>query len=337
MPFAESRTCNAALSDLSDIRDPQSLRLNLVQTIVHRLIPADDGSFNDIDYANKSAKWESIRPLPGELERMDACCRHFDAHPMLQIHRDPDSPAVVRLTDVLALRTFERNPLYQELYGPIGMRYLMLLRLGHGVRLQTIMLLRSNRDFSDREVKMFESIAPLAGMLVKAASEREHLCQALATAVPGRGVILLEDDGNFIAWANPCARLQMARFFCWISQVNLPPKIGAWLGFSSAPLIQAAGPARLKVTLVRNGQQRMLLCDELATEPAPQLLQQLGLTPRQAEVLFWISRGKTNGEIGIILGASVHTINRHVEAIFQRLNVETRSSAMVAALEVLGI
>lgn len=336
MPFAESNTCNAALSELSDIRDPHSLRLNLVQTIARRLIPADDGSFNHIDYAKKSAKWDSIRPLPGELERMEACCRHFDAHPLLQIHQRPDSPAVLRLSDVLALRTFERNPLYQELYGPIGMKYLMLLRLGHGVRLQTIMLLRSNRDFSAREAKMFEAIAPLAGMLINVACEREHLHQALATAVPGRGVILLEDD-HFIAWANPCAQQQMSRFFSWISPQSLPPKIDAWLASPSAPLLQTAGQARLKVTLVRNGQQRMLLCDELPAEPEPPLLQKLGLTPRQAEVLFWISRGKTNAEIGIILGASVHTVNRHVEAIFQRLNVESRGAAMVAALELLGI
>jgi DNA-binding CsgD family transcriptional regulator len=66
-------------------------------------------------------------------------------------------------------------------------------------------------------------------------------------------------------------------------------------------------------------------------------LQKLGLTPRQAEVLFWISRGKTNIEIGIVLGASHHTVNRDVEAIFDRLNVESRSAAMVVALEVLGV
>ena len=187
-----------------------------------------------------------------------------------------------------------------------------------------------------REVRMFYAIAPMAAMLIKVATEREQLRQALASAEPHRGVILLEED-DFIAWANPCAKQQLSRFFYWSSQDNLPPEIAAWLAAPNTPLLQATGQARLKVTLVRNDQQRMLLCDELPAKPAPQLLQKLGLTPRQAEVLFWISRGKTNGEIGIIVGASVHTINRHVEAIFQRLNVESRSAAMVAALEVLGI
>ena len=57
------------------------------------------------------------------------------------------------------------------------------------------------------------------------------------------------------------------------------------------------------------------------------------LTPREAEVLFWISRGKSNNEIGIILGTKTRTICKHVEHIFNKLNVENRTSAAVVALE----
>jgi DNA-binding CsgD family transcriptional regulator len=57
------------------------------------------------------------------------------------------------------------------------------------------------------------------------------------------------------------------------------------------------------------------------------------LTPREAEVLFWISRGKSNHDIGIILGAKTGTICKHVEHIFSKLNVENRTSAAVVALE----
>ena len=57
------------------------------------------------------------------------------------------------------------------------------------------------------------------------------------------------------------------------------------------------------------------------------------LTPREAEVLFWISEGKSNHDIGIILGAKTRTICKHVEHIFSKLNVENRTSAAVAALE----
>ena len=59
----------------------------------------------------------------------------------------------------------------------------------------------------------------------------------------------------------------------------------------------------------------------------------LKLTPREVQVLLWISRGKSNHEIGIILGAKTGTICKHVEHIFSKLNVENRTSAAVVALE----
>jgi DNA-binding CsgD family transcriptional regulator len=57
------------------------------------------------------------------------------------------------------------------------------------------------------------------------------------------------------------------------------------------------------------------------------------LTVREAEVLFWISQGKTNQDIGIILGAATGTICKHVGHILIKLNVENRTSAAVVALE----
>jgi DNA-binding CsgD family transcriptional regulator len=62
-------------------------------------------------------------------------------------------------------------------------------------------------------------------------------------------------------------------------------------------------------------------------------LASLALTPREAEVLFWISEGKSNQDIGVILGAKTGTICKHVEHIFGKLNVENRTAAAVVALE----
>jgi DNA-binding CsgD family transcriptional regulator len=59
----------------------------------------------------------------------------------------------------------------------------------------------------------------------------------------------------------------------------------------------------------------------------------LSLTPREAEVLFWISQGKSNHDIGVILGAKTGTICKHVEHIFSKLNVENRTAAAIVALE----
>ncbi len=62
-------------------------------------------------------------------------------------------------------------------------------------------------------------------------------------------------------------------------------------------------------------------------------LEHLGLTPREAEVLLWVSHGKTNPEIGLILDISPITVRTHVERIFHKLGVSNRTAAAVRALE----
>ncbi len=52
------------------------------------------------------------------------------------------------------------------------------------------------------------------------------------------------------------------------------------------------------------------------------------LTPREREVHHWLSLGKSNEEIGIILGISHHTVKNHLERIFQKLGVNNRYEAI---------
>lgn len=62
----------------------------------------------------------------------------------------------------------------------------------------------------------------------------------------------------------------------------------------------------------------------------------LGLTPRVAEVLLWVAQGKTNADIGTILGISESTVKKHLLEVFEKLGVETRSAATLRALEALS-
>ena len=69
---------------------------------------------------------------------------------------------------------------------------------------------------------------------------------------------------------------------------------------------------------------------------AKPLQEVLGLTPRVAETLLWLTQGKTNGEIASILGNSESTVKKHVLEIFEKLGVETRTAASLRGLEVLS-
>ena len=66
-------------------------------------------------------------------------------------------------------------------------------------------------------------------------------------------------------------------------------------------------------------------------------LETLGLSPREAQVLLWIAQGKSNEEIGIILGASRNTIKKHVLHVLEKLGVETRNAAAIRAIELLSV
>lgn len=69
---------------------------------------------------------------------------------------------------------------------------------------------------------------------------------------------------------------------------------------------------------------------------ADQLLRQhFSLTLRESEVLLWIAKGKSNRDIGDILGLSSRTVNKHLEQIYVKLGVENRASAAVKAAHIL--
>lgn len=79
------------------------------------------------------------------------------------------------------------------------------------------------------------------------------------------------------------------------------------------------------------------LLEETPAKPTPALLEPLGLTPREAEILFWIAHGKTNGEIGIILDLATNTVKKHVANLLPKLGLETRIAAALRAMEILGL
>ena len=61
-----------------------------------------------------------------------------------------------------------------------------------------------------------------------------------------------------------------------------------------------------------------------------------GLTPRECDVLRWLAAGKTDADIGVLLGISVRTVHKHLEHIYVKLGVETRTAAVMRSLGMTG-
>jgi DNA-binding NarL/FixJ family response regulator len=159
----------------------------------------------------------------------------------------------------------------------------------------------------------------LADELALRVEAENQLSQSLDRAV------LLADANGKIVFSTRLATGLLHKHFPAQTNGMLPPQ----LGVEGAPLV-----VRRFAERDRNDLQ-MLVLEERGSPPGPAALLQLGLTAREAEVLYWIAQGKSNPDIATILGANVRTVHKHVEHIFQKLGLETRNAAMLAAIEVL--
>jgi len=70
--------------------------------------------------------------------------------------------------------------------------------------------------------------------------------------------------------------------------------------------------------------------------PSPRSSADTGLTTRELEVLRWLGCGKTDKDIAGILGISPRTVHKHLQRIYEKLGVETRTAAVVRAMRLAG-
>lgn len=121
---------------------------------------------------------------------------------------------------------------------------------------------------------------------------------------------------------------------------RLPEALQRWVRQQEARQIQGDGGLPSRRPLLRERAGRclvirhlcgptacLLLFEEAQKVPPPTTVQPFGLSQREGEVLTWVAQGKTNSEIGQILGISHRTVGKHLERVYQKLGVECRMAA----------
>lgn len=103
-------------------------------------------------------------------------------------------------------------------------------------------------------------------------------------------------------------------------------------------LVKPVEPAELlaavSARLRRRGQTTGSVRGASAADATPGAIERsLGVTAREAEILSWVVQGKTNPEIGTILGIQLTTVKKHLESVFTKLGVENRTAAVTLILE----
>jgi DNA-binding CsgD family transcriptional regulator len=93
------------------------------------------------------------------------------------------------------------------------------------------------------------------------------------------------------------------------------------------PLVVGRQGRRVTMRLVSQPPDSVLLLEETATRLNLAVPTRLGLSLRESEVLTWVASGKTNPAIADLLGISSRTVQTHLERIYRKLGVETRTAA----------
>jgi DNA-binding response OmpR family regulator/DNA-binding CsgD family transcriptional regulator len=194
-------------------------------------------------------------------------------------------------------------------------------------------------------------IAPnelLARIRVHLANARISQSARAALDASGRFLLAANRAGQ-VLWLTPQAARLLKNVFPNVNSeaIVLPVHIREWLEQYTGRAMTSGGIAfgppdsgvKLELSVISQiGADEILLrlIDGDPHDDQMALRTKLGLTQREAEVLLWIARGKSNRDVAEILTLSPRTVNKHLEQIFTKLGVENRTSAAALAARTLG-
>lgn len=214
-------------------------------------------------------------------------------------------------------------------------------------------------DYVTKPIKPREVLARMAVHLRGARRARQAVHQAgqarNALDAFGHASLTVRAGDGRLLWQTPLARELLQRYFgpgdAGAAHAFAPPPLRDWLRQHLPPRLDAQGrpvePPRLSVaqgarrlSLRLHGQTGdgeddwlVVMREESDIAVIEALGQACRLTAREAEVLYWLTQGKTNRDIGDILGASPATVKKHLERIYVKLGVETRTAAAGMAMQ----
>jgi DNA-binding CsgD family transcriptional regulator len=323
--------------------------------LVSQLIRVDSCGYTETNFARRRfetladpAFWKSLPDADGTLARL------MHQHPMVVHNRKTDQRAL-KMSDLISQRQFHRLEIYNSVYRHVRVEYLMTggFKLSRPGDVVTFALGRQTDDFSEDDRNLLNLLRPhlqqaYANADAMTTFQRQLECreQALEEAVNTAVVVV---HNLTIKHASRLAIRWLSSFFRDGLAPNdkLPDLLLRWVrswqtsmnGQSSEitpclPLTVESDEARLSVRLLRTSHDTevvLLLKRESARECPEMLQRRLSLAPREAEVLFWISKGKTSRETAAILSITRKTVDKHAERIHRKLGVETRTAAAAIA------
>lgn len=202
---------------------------------------------------------------------------------------------------------------------------------------------REEGDFSEEERRLLNLARPQLIQAHRALMTQTRLHKQLALLLQGhhhmlQGVILLSPDGRLMEANEPAVRA-LKEYFGPTRIGRLPEPLQSWAMKSpdsvAEPMVVHRDDRRLMISRFGSQTERLLLLEEERRGIPVDVIRQVGgLTRREADVLAWVTEGKTNAVIGEIMGISSRTVQTHLIHIYEKLGVETRTAAAAWALAI---
>jgi DNA-binding CsgD family transcriptional regulator len=312
------------VADAEELGGEQPFTGDLLVELGH-LIEADWVTYYELDYVGR--RMLAYVPRPGdedddEVEIPDEAWDLVEEHPICRRWRESGRFVALRLSDVVTRRELRKNRLYNDALRPWGVEFELKVRLASpSWDAKTFLFSRKvGRDFTQRDRLVLELLTPHFARLSRAARMRRLLAAALgelerAPETDTSGVILVGASG-LVEFASPPAQRLLRKYFPAWSGRRLPSSVVSWLDHGSGdPLRRRRGAQSL--ALERSG-ETLLLCE---THHEPEL------TVREQQVIAFVAQGKTNSEIAELLWIAPSTVRKHLENIYAKLGVHTRTAA----------
>jgi DNA-binding NarL/FixJ family response regulator len=242
-----------------------------------------------------------------------------DTHPVCSYReRTGDWTTPHSVSEFLSRREFRSTEIWDELYRSEEIDDWLDVGLPrHEGVTRVFIFVREQRDFGERERRLLGLLQPHLERRAAEVEARAAAVEAFAAVEEAgdnaRDVVLASAAGA-IEFASPRSRALLRSYF-GVQNGSLPDVL-----LGASPVVARGERGRLTVRTVRIDTLRVLLLgeDDVRAE---------ALTSRQREVLAGVAAGFTDAEIAERLGVAPATVGKHLEGIYARLDVHTRTAA----------
>jgi len=250
-------------------------------------------------------------------------------------HLRPEATELLQLSTPAATSSL---PIHHEVFKPLSIANLLGVTLP-GSSMFAVGAIRDRaRPFSGRDALMLEVLSDHLAVAARALRVAADPTSRLAhDELAGRVDLVAVDPLGNLVGQSLGAGSTIDRFFpAPRAMGKLPETVRAWLATApSEPVLRLVrGTRRLEIRrfqpYVRPGCCLVLYEEEMPVDSCPMPPE---LTPREAEIVRWVMAGKTNVEIGCILSISARTVQKHLENVFAKLGVPTRTALVSEVLQ----